>query len=294
MSGPSARPTTEALLTHVEWVRRLARLLVANVHDADDVEQETWRQALERPPRTSTSLGRWFAAVARNVARKRVRGQEARERNELSAAASASAAAGAAHDVTARAELHRRVVDAVLALEELYRAPLLLRFFDDLSANEVAQRLGVPVETARTRIKRGLALLRARLGAEFGSDGAAGIATLLPLVTGGKGTAALAGGGLVGLVVGGAFMSKLAKVAAGVVVAGLAGFGTDKIWLEPPSDREAVTKSAARAADLPAPGIASPPPAAAPAPAVAAATRETAERATPPEKTTPSAELASI
>src|SRR5215831_10096244 len=140
MSGPSARPTTEALLAHVEWVRRLARLLVANVHDADDVEQETWRQALERPPRSARSLRHWFAAVVRNVARKRVRGQEARERNERGAAASAVTAA---HDVTARAELHRRVVDTVLALEEIYRTPLLLRFFDDLSAAEVAQRLGV-------------------------------------------------------------------------------------------------------------------------------------------------------
>jgi RNA polymerase sigma factor (sigma-70 family) len=303
MNGPSARPTTEALLAHVEWVRRLARLLVANVHDADDVEQETWRQALERPPRTARSLRHWFAAVVRNVARKRVRGEEARERNERGAAASATAAT---YDVTARAELHRRVVDAVLSLEEINRIPLLLRFFDDLSAAEVAQRLGVPVETARTRIKRGLALLRARLGAEFGSDGVEGIAALLPLVTGGKGTAAvataaaagggtaaLAGGGLFGLVVGGAFMSKLAKVAVGVVVAGLAGLGTYKAWLEPRPDRDAVLKSATKPVELPPPEIATPPPATAPA-AAAAATREAAERATPAEKPTPAAALATI
>lgn len=319
MNGPAARPTTETLLAHVEWVRRLARLLVANVHDADDVEQETWRRALERPPGSSHSLRHWFAAVVRNVARKKGRTEEARERHEHQAATSASGifasqrstAGEAAHDVTARAELHRKVVDAVLTLEELYRTPLLLRFFDDLSAAEVATRLGVPVETARTRIKRGLALLRARLGVEFGTDGREGIAALLPLAVGGKGAAAIAaaaaggaavavggtaatvGGGLSGLVVGGAVMSNLTKVAIALGVAAVACVGAYEVWLAPRPERATVAKSATKPAELPAPAIATPPPPELPSP-VTAATRETAERAAPSEKPTPATTLATV
>src|SRR5262249_39091899 len=68
-----------------------------------------------------------------------------------------------------------------------------------------------------------------------------------------------------------------------------AGFGTYKAWLEPRPDREAVTKSAAKPAELPPPQFAPPPPATAPA---AAATRETAERAAPGEEPTPATPLA--
>jgi RNA polymerase sigma-70 factor (ECF subfamily) len=62
--------------------------------------------------------------------------------------------------------LRRRLVAALLALEEPYRAALLLRYFEDLSVPEVALRLGVPLETARTRLRRGLARLRERLDQE--------------------------------------------------------------------------------------------------------------------------------
>ena len=319
MSPPSARPTTEALLAHVEWVRRLARLLVSDVHEAAEVEQETWRQALERPPRHAGSLRHWLAAVVRNVARKRGRAQANRERHERGAATAASATVSAfaaataspAHDVTARAELHRRVVDAVLALEEIHRAPLLLRFFDELSAVEVAERLAVPVETARTRIKRKLALLRSRLGAEFGTDGREGIAALAPLLwVGGKAPAAVAtatvvgggaaklatngattlvGSGIVGVLVGGAFMSKFVKVAVGVLVAALAGFGTYKVWLEPRPAGDGTTKSANQPPEL-APAVTVEGPKLAAPVAAAAATREEVERK-PGEKPPPPAAL---
>ena len=39
----------ETLLEHRDWVRALARSLVADPHRADDVEQETWRMALQKP-----------------------------------------------------------------------------------------------------------------------------------------------------------------------------------------------------------------------------------------------------
>lgn len=61
------------------------------------------------------------------------------------------------------ADRARLVTAAVADLPEKYRLPLEYRFFGGLSAAEVAKALGVPEETGRTRVKRGLELLRVRL-----------------------------------------------------------------------------------------------------------------------------------
>ena len=70
---------------------------------------------------------------------------------------------------------------ALLALSQPYRTTLLLRYFDGLSLNEIAQRLDVPVGTVGTHIHRGLAQLRSRLEQEKGGRDRWRLA-LLPLV----------------------------------------------------------------------------------------------------------------
>ena len=75
-----------------------------------------------------------------------------------------------AEDIFQRESARKSLVEAVFALEDPYRSALILRYFEDLPPREVARRLGVPVETARTRIKRGLEMLRVRLDREHGSD----------------------------------------------------------------------------------------------------------------------------
>ena len=51
----------------------------------------------------------------------------------------------------------------MLDLDEPYQTTMLLRFFEDLPPRVVAERMGVPVETVRTRTKRACETLRARL-----------------------------------------------------------------------------------------------------------------------------------
>ena len=85
-------------------------------------------------------------------------------------------------DVVARAEEHRRVVEAVLTLEEPYRSTILHRYFDDLGPTAIADRTGTPVDTVRTRLHRALGQLRGRLEAEHGGDPAATRRALLALM----------------------------------------------------------------------------------------------------------------
>ena len=69
--------------------------------------------------------------------------------------------------------------EAVSALEEPYRSTVLLRFFGGLRAAEIARCQETSSSTVRNRLRRALAMLRARLG---GRDGALLLAPLLALL----------------------------------------------------------------------------------------------------------------
>ncbi|MCV2490073.1 SigE family RNA polymerase sigma factor [Geodermatophilus sp. YIM 151500] len=68
-------------------------------------------------------------------------------------------------DTDAVAERHR-VADALDTLPARMRAVLVLRYAEDLSEAATAQALGCSVHTVRSQTTRGLARLRAVLGAE--------------------------------------------------------------------------------------------------------------------------------
>ncbi len=191
---PADAPTIETLLAHQGSVRALAHSLVRDVHRADDLVQDTWVRALERPPTRRETARGWLAAVARNLARDSRRGNARRLARER--AAHVVAAVPEPDALVARAETHRRLIELVVALEEPYRSTILLRFFEGLEPREIARRTGTPDATVRTRLHRALALLRGRLGA----DGeAAVLAAAVPLATGtlARGAARKLLGGLV-------------------------------------------------------------------------------------------------
>jgi RNA polymerase sigma-70 factor (ECF subfamily) len=169
----------ETLLAQRTWVRQVARALVADEAVADDLEQEVWLRALEHRPRDDGAVRSWFRAVLRHKARDLWRGRTRRQRAEE--AMPVPSASIPTVDLVAEADAHRRVVDAVMALDEPYRTTIVLRYFHELAVAEVARRTGVPRETARTRLRRGLALLRDRFDRESGGKRSAWVAAVLPL-----------------------------------------------------------------------------------------------------------------
>ncbi|HEX5052997.1 MAG TPA: sigma-70 family RNA polymerase sigma factor [Planctomycetota bacterium] len=166
----------EALLHEVAWLRRLAHRLVTDDATADDLAGDTLAEwsAVRTPPHSRRG---WLATVLRHRAERHHRREQLRARAEQATAQ--PACSPPVDDSIAKAQLHRDVVDAVLALREPYRSAVVLRYLDDLPLHEVAERLHVPTETARTRIKRGLEHLRQRLDHRYGSR-AAWTALLLP------------------------------------------------------------------------------------------------------------------
>ena len=180
MTTPPRDLEVAALRRHAHQLRRLARQLVRDEHEAEDLVQSTWTRLLERPPRdTSAGLGGWLSRVLTNFARQRARSARSARLEELAAEPVSGDPGGA--ELAATLEVHGRVTDAVLALPEPYRTTVHLIFLQDLSAREVARRQGVPVETVRTRAKRALRQLRGQLDAAYAGRRAAWRAALLPL-----------------------------------------------------------------------------------------------------------------
>ena len=170
MPDHAARPTAEALLDHAHWLGALARRLVGDPELAQDLVQDTWVRAIERPPpgrgqadRTgeSSSLRGWLARVLVNRAREVRRSDGARRAREAQVVREEDSPSTA--ELIERAQGQRLLVAALLELDEPYRGVLLRRFFQGESAVAIAAREGVPDSTVRNQLRRGLELLRVRL-----------------------------------------------------------------------------------------------------------------------------------
>ena len=169
----------EELMRHRPWVRSLARQLVLDDAQVDDIEQLTWLAAIRRPPRRIGVLA-WLNGVVRNLASKERRSEV--RRLERQATAMHTGMAPAPADVVADAEQHELLVRALRSLREPYRTTLLLRYFEGLPPRDIARRMTVPAETVRVRTRRGLELLRQHFDATHGSR-QVWIAAFLPLAS---------------------------------------------------------------------------------------------------------------
>ncbi len=162
---PDPAPPAADVAGDDHFVRALARRLARDAHLGDDAAQETWLAALQaaQAPSLFASFGRaWLAVVARNAVLQALRGKARRARREQAAAA-ARRNGGDAGAPGLEAEVAERLRAAVQGLPPEAREAITLRYFADLLPCAIADRLGVPVETVRTRLKRALARLRAAL-----------------------------------------------------------------------------------------------------------------------------------
>jgi RNA polymerase sigma-70 factor (ECF subfamily) len=157
----------ELLLAHAGFVRSVARSLLRDGSAVDDVVQQTWLTALERPPRDAGALRRWLARVVHSVARESRRADERRARREIASAPSEVDPDDPARLVERLARM-RALTDAVLALPPPYRDAIVRRHLEELTPAEIARRDGVPVATIETRLKRARKQLRERLETSFG------------------------------------------------------------------------------------------------------------------------------
>jgi RNA polymerase sigma-70 factor, ECF subfamily len=151
--------------------RRLYGLVVRVVRDpaqAEEVAQEAfleiWRTSARFDPARGSAMS-WMMTIAHRKAVDRVRSAEAASRRDQTYEATTQERA---YDITAE-EVERslegqRVRNALESLTETQRGAVQLAYFGGYTHNEVAALLGIPLGTAKTRIRDGLIRLRDTLG----------------------------------------------------------------------------------------------------------------------------------
>ena len=195
--APSSPVPPNDLLAHAGFVRGLARALVSGDADVDDVVQETWVAALGSRASVIRRPRSWLASIVRRRAARHYRTRARIDKRHAEGATSVEVPTP--DDVAARHETIQKVSAALAALPAHYRDVLVLRYYEELPPREVARRLGIPVETARTRIRRGLVRLREILDEKHDGRRAAWAMPLAGLVSSGTATVgigALAVGGI--------------------------------------------------------------------------------------------------
>lgn len=157
-------------------------LAAAILHDGPDAEEvvadafsQVWRTAANFDP-SRGSVVAWITTIVRTRALDLIRSQ--RRRARMLDRAEALADGGTAPGLGAGAEMADRAVELseaqVLvrrALDELpapQRVALELAYFSGLSQSEIAERLGEPLGTIKTRMRSGMEKLRQSLGPILG------------------------------------------------------------------------------------------------------------------------------
>jgi RNA polymerase sigma-70 factor (ECF subfamily) len=155
---------------HAGPLHALAYRITAERADAEEVVLETFCQAWREAARFEAARGSvaaWLTMLCRSRALDlvRARGRRARLADRAAAAdpEAAPAMSRGADDPAGRSERleqARQVADALAILSAPQRQAIELAYYDGLSHSEIAERLGEPLGTVKTRVRLAMQKLR--------------------------------------------------------------------------------------------------------------------------------------
>lgn len=173
----------ELVRRHRNRVFALALRMVKNDEEALEIVQETFLSAWRKLPefRGEAQFGSWVHRIAANFALMKIRHQKVVDAVEEPIETLDGKFRPDGHwdiyptgmwgrradDLALDAELRDRLVAAVEKLPETYRAVFMLRDFDGLSYDEIADTLQTTVPAVKSRLHRARLALRADLAAYF-------------------------------------------------------------------------------------------------------------------------------
>jgi RNA polymerase sigma-70 factor, ECF subfamily len=161
--GSIANGDAEAVRPLIERYRKplaavLQRALGASP-EVDDVFQETWIRVVRSAHRYDPAqrFSTWLFAIAWNLVRDRWAKRAPIEDVDMAAM---HAREPSPEEQALDSDQAERMRELVARLPERLAQAILLRYFEELSEGEVAERLGIPVGTVKSRIHYGLKLMR--------------------------------------------------------------------------------------------------------------------------------------
>src|SRR6202047_322140 len=162
----------ELILRWERPIYALAYRTIGREEDARDVCQETFLRAFRALPafRGQAKFSSWLYRIALNLCRDWVRRErrtplvQPPENVDLMDLAAAREPSESIEDLVARKDLTRVVERAMLLLPEEQRTAIVLKEYHGLTFQAIAELVGCPLSTVKTRLYQGLVVLRRELG----------------------------------------------------------------------------------------------------------------------------------
>lgn len=154
------------------YVRAVTRAIAAgDPHLAEDLEQQTHLSALGKSPRDPAKVKAWLRRIALNHLHTEL-GRRGRTGSQVFL--EERDGADESHDpadIVMTAQVRDRLREHLDRLSPRYRSVIELRVLEGQPPRDVSKALDIPVNTVRTRTRRGLEALRAGIEAEGARQG---------------------------------------------------------------------------------------------------------------------------
>jgi RNA polymerase sigma-70 factor, ECF subfamily len=161
----------------VRYQHRLLRYLLylsGNREQAEDLFQEVWMRVLVRGAQYNgqARFETWLFTIARNLLidqrRKRTMSSldeliDGKGEDDRPMAFEITDGEPTPFDHFANLEDRKRIAGALLELDTLHREVLVLRFHEELSLEEIAKVTRAPLSTVKSRLYRGMAMIKPKL-----------------------------------------------------------------------------------------------------------------------------------
>jgi RNA polymerase sigma-70 factor, ECF subfamily len=169
--GGDSESFNELVLRWERPIYALAYRTIGREEDARDVCQETFLRAFRALPgfRGQAKFSSWLYRIALNLCRDWIRRErrapivQPPEDVDVMELAAASEPSESIEDLVARKDLSRAVERAMALLPDEQRTAIVLKEYHGLTFQEIAELLGCPLSTVKTRLYQGLTVLRREL-----------------------------------------------------------------------------------------------------------------------------------
>jgi len=169
--GGDSESFNELVLRWERPIYALAYRTIGREEDARDVCQETFLRAFRALPgfRGQAKFSSWLYRIALNLCRDWIRRErrapvvQPPEDVDVMELADASEPSESIEDLVARKDLSRAVEKAMALLPDEQRTAIVLKEYHGLTFQEIAELLGCPLSTVKTRLYQGLTVLRREL-----------------------------------------------------------------------------------------------------------------------------------
>ena len=171
--GGDPESFNELVLRWERPIYALAYRTIGREEDARDVCQETFLRAFRALPRFrgQAKFSSWLYGIALNLCRDWIRKQrrtpvvQPPQDVDLAELAAAREPSESIETLVARQDLARVVERAMASLPDEQRTAIVLKEYHGLTFQEIADVVGCPLSTAKTRVYQGLTSLRRGLAA---------------------------------------------------------------------------------------------------------------------------------